>query len=620
MSALLLLSFPADAAPPSYATRDLMSLSLEELASIEVSSVSKKPEKLSQAAASVFVITAEDIRRSGATSLPEALRLAPNLLVARRDANSYAISARGFNSGTANKLQVLIDGRIAYTPLYSGVFWDIQDVLLQDVERIEVISGPGAITWGSNAVNGVINVISRSTADTQGGLAVVGAGNTDQGMALRHGGSLARGGHYRIYGKALNVDDSRRESGGDAQDAQRIGQLGFRADLPAAGEFSVQGDLYDGRESQPKPGTVEVRGFNLLTRWQHTLAEGSRVQLQAYYDRTEREQPGLFAETLDILDVEMQHHLSLGERHDIVWGAGYRSAWDDVRNSAALAFLPAKKQLSWHSLFLQDEIQLQPDLRLTLGGRLEHNTYSHLEFMPNIRLAWDLNPQQLLWTSLARSVRTPSRLDRELFAPAVNPSLAGGADFNSEVADSLEIGFRNLVSERFSVSATAFYHSYDNLRTVEPIGGGVFVIDNGLQAETYGIEFWGGYQLSQHWRISGGGMLLQEDLHLDSDSNDVNGGNAEANDPSNQWLLRSSLDLGAQHELDLTLRHVGKLSANAVPAYTALDIRLGWQPLPETQLSLTARNLLDSQHPEFDPATSRSEVERSIYVQLLQRF
>jgi iron complex outermembrane receptor protein len=608
------------AAQNDYATRELLDLSLEDLANLTISSVSKRPQKLSNAAASVFVITAEDIRRSGATRLPEALRLAPNLLVARVDSNRYAISARGFNTTTANKLQVLIDGRIAYTPLFSGVFWDVQDLLLEDVERIEVISGPGATTWGSNAVNGVINVITKPAAETQGTLLAAGAGNLEQGAALRHGSTAGADGHYRIYGKAFNVEETQLESGGGAGDEWHKGQVGFRVDKPLNGSLTVQGDAYDGREEQLTEDTGEIRGLNLLTRWEHPLSDRSQLQLQAYYDRTERDQPGTFAETLDILDLELQHNFQLGERQTLVWGLGHRVAWDDVTNSSALlAFLPAKKRLRWSNLFVQDEISLRPDLRLTLGARLEDNSYTGFEFMPNLRLAWNPTGQDLLWTSLARSVRTPSRIDRNFFVPVlpqVDGPLVGGPDFESETADSFELGYRGSRAERFNYSLTAFYQDYDDLRAIQGVGDGTFVIGNGIEGEVYGLEAWGELQASERWRLSAGALLREDDLDLKPGSEAT----TQGNDPSNQWLLRSSLDLGPRHELDLTLRHVGKLPDPQVPAYTTLDLRLGWKPRPNAELSLSAWNLLDPEHGEFGSAGSRSEIERSLYLELLLRY
>lgn len=615
------LGFHCSVSANEYDTDTLVDFSLEQLSNLKITSVSKKTEKLSDAAASIYVITADDIRRDGATTIPEALRLAPNLQVARVDADRYAISARGFNSTTANKLQVLIDGRIAYTPLYSGVFWDVQNVMMEDIERIEVISGANTTIWGSNAVNGVINIITRSANKTQGNLLSAGAGNMEQDVAFRHGGSFSSAGHYRVYGKAFNQESTERETGLDANDNWHNSQVGFRIDMPTNGQLTLQGDAYNGREQQLTADTATIKGVNLLANWQHDLADKEQLKLQAYYDRTEREQPSTFAETLDIIDIEMQHSMQLSQRQDLIWGASYRSAWDDVTNSSSLAFLPAQKHLSWTSLFAQDNIELASNLHLTLGGRFEYNSYTDLEFMPNIRLAWNVAPDHLIWSSIARSVRTPSRLDRELYAPATAPFLlAGGPSFDSETANSAEIGYRGQLSSLFNFAATLFYHDYDDLRTLEPIGGGTYVLDNGLQAESYGLETWAELQLRPNWRLSAGGTFMHQTMQLKPSSNDINQGQSEANTPSNQWQLRSSIDLTPKHDLDITLRHVGNLSNLDVPAYTTVDINFGWQATSHTKLSISGRNLLDPQHPEFGSLATRSEVERSLYLKLVHQF
>src|SRR3989449_7459116 len=359
---------------------DLADLSLEELANLEVTSVSRRAERLSDAPASIFVITGDDIRRSGATSIPEALRLAPNLEVARVDSRQYAISARGFNqpSAIANKLLVLIDGRTVYTPLFSGVFWDAQDTLLEDVDRIEVISGPGATLWGANAVNGVINVISRRAADTQGTLLVAGAGNLERGAAARQGGKLGEDGAFRVYGKIWDRDHTSRADGTSVQDSWDSGQAGFRADWgTAVGAFTLQGDAYPGTIDSATAGDIPISGGNLLGRWSRPLAGGDRGQGPSHFDNTEREIPGTFEERLNIFDVEFQHALRVGSQHSVIWGGGYRRADDHVTNTAAIAFLPADRNLRWGNLFVQDEIALHGDqLRLTLGIQAQSNPYT----------------------------------------------------------------------------------------------------------------------------------------------------------------------------------------------------------------------------------------------------
>jgi iron complex outermembrane receptor protein len=401
---------------------DFSRMTIEDLANIEITSVSKKSEPLSAAAAAVFVITREDIRRSGANSIPEILRLAPNLQVARVDASQYAISARGFNSTTANKLLVLIDGRSVYTPLFSGVFWDVQDTMIEDIERIEVISGPGGVQWGSNAVNGVINIVTRRAKDTTGGLVSVGGGTDERGAAMRYGGRFGENANYRVYAKNFNRDHTLTERGANAQDAWRKSQFGFRVDWAKSDDgVTLQGDVYDGSIDQAVNADKSIAGGNVLARWNRTLGNGSAVQVQAYYDKTRRFYPGTFGEVLDTYDVDAQHGFKWGKSHDVVWGAGYRLMRDDVTNSAGLAFLPAQRDLRLVNVFVQDTIALAEHLQITLGARLEHNTYTGLEVQPNARLGWTVHENALLWSSVSRAVRTPSSTTYTMTCAASSP-------------------------------------------------------------------------------------------------------------------------------------------------------------------------------------------------------
>jgi iron complex outermembrane receptor protein len=616
---LLIAAIPVQSA--AQGSRDLADLSLEELGSIEVTSVSGRAERLADAPASIFVITGEDIRRSGVTSLPEALRLAPNLQVARTNANSYAISARGFNNSIGNKLLVLIDGRTVYTPLFSGVFWNAQDVMLEDIERIEVISGPGATLWGTNAVNGVINVTTRAARDTQGALVSGGAGNLERGTAVRYGGRLGDNGHFRLYGKYFDRDNTELSNGTPVRDSWDKGQVGFRADWGAGDRsFTVQGDAYQGELEQATPGKTRIDGVNLLGRWNQRLGDGSNLRLQGYYDRTERDQPGVFREDLDILDLEIRHSLKPLGRHAVIWGGGYRYARDEVTNSAALAFLPAERDLNWWNVFVQDEIALRSDLGLTLGTRLESNDYTGVEVLPSVRLAWKPAPDRLVWSAISRAVRSPSRLDRELFAPGSAPFLLkGGPNFKSEVSNVAELGYRAQASSALSYSLTAFYHKHDRLRSVEPAPGGGLVLDNKIEGSTYGVEAWGNYHVTNRWRLSGGTVLLKQDLRLKPDSMDTSGVDALGNDPTHQWMLRSAFDITPRHEFDVMVRHIGALPDPGVPAYTAVDARLAWRPRRDLELSVTLNNLLDAKHPEFGTPATRSEFERSVFLKMLWR-
>jgi iron complex outermembrane receptor protein len=607
--ALAAMSSATAQEPPAGALADL---SLEELGEIEITSVSKRAEPLADAPAPIFVITAEDIRRSGATSLPEALRLAPNLEIARISSNAYSISARGFNNAAGNKLQVLLDGRILYTPLFSGVFWDVPDVMLEDVERIEVISGPGATLWGANAVNGVINVITRRASETQGGLASVSGGNLERNYAMRFGASAA-GASYRVYGKFFERDATSRANGATQDDGWNRGEIGFRADwgTPANG-FTLQGAAYRGALDTDSAEDLRTFGTNLLARWTRQLASGNGIQLQAYFDRTDRDIPESIRERLKIYDIEFQHDIVGIEGHTLTWGIRHRGAIDHVTNAPAIAFLPADRDLYWTSVFAQDEIALGDQLKFIGGIRVGENSYTGTEVMPSLRLAWKPGPSQLTWAALSRAVRTPSRLDRELFSPEQPPFLiAGGPDFRSEVANVLEVGFRSQPTPKFSYSVVAFHHDYDYLRSFELRPTGDFVIGNKMEGTSSGLEAWGILQVMSNWRLSAGGTLLDMNLRLKADSTDPTGVRTAGNDPEQQWILRSSLDLPGQMQLDASVRHVGELPDPHVPAYTAVDVRLGWRPNDRLELWLTGQNIFDARHIEFGNELTASQIERA---------
>jgi iron complex outermembrane receptor protein len=600
----------SSAAGAEQVSANFADLTLEQLANIQVTSVSKRAERLADSAGSVYVITADDIRRSGATTLPEVLRLAPNLQVARADAAQYAITARGYNSTLANKMLVMIDGRTVYSPLFSGVFWEAQDTLLEDIERIEVISGPGGTLWGSNAVNGVINITTRTAGDTQGALAAAGAGNRHRGAAFRYGGELGAGGSFRVYGKLGDESQSRRANGTGVGDGWDRKQVGFRADWGGLdNRFTLQGDAYAADIDQ-LPATRKLTGYNLLGRWSRTSGD-SDMRLQAYYDRVERDQPGAIREVLDTVDVDFQHGFRLGESQRILWGGGYRYAPDRVVNlTPVLAFVPGNRTQKRGNVFVQDEIALRPGLDFTIGAKLETNEYTGLEFLPSARLAWKPREGHLLWASLSRAVRAPSRIDREIFIPAGPPFLiAGGPDFRSEVAKVAELGYKAQLFSNFSLSVTGYHRRFEHLRSTEPSPAGP-VFGNKIQARTTGLETWGTLSLAKWWRLQAG---------LTGGSVDVGGLAAQGNDPKHWWVARSSWDLGTRHELDLMVRHVGALPNPSVPAYTAVDARFGWRALPGLEFSLTGQNLFDRRHPEWGAAPGRPEFERSVFAKVLWR-
>jgi iron complex outermembrane recepter protein len=615
----------------------LTDLSLEELSNIQITSASKRAERLSDAPASVFVITGDEIRRSGATSLPEALRLAPNLQVGRASANGWAISARGFNSAAANKLLVLIDGRSVYSPLFSGVFWDVQDVMLEDIERIEVISGPGSTLWGVNAVNGVVNVITRAADQTQGGLLSAGAGNQEAQLAARHGAALGTDGSYRVYAKQGRRWHTETADGSLVNDASRTTQLGFRADWgKAADKVTVQGDAYTGKREQPLPGalsitgvdlalgTISVSGANLVARWEHRLSGDSSISGQFTYDRIERTVPPLFADKADIADLQLQHAWRPSPAHALVWGAQYRYAVDNVASTSPyIAFLPARVNQAWGSLFAQDEITLATDWRLTLGARAEHNDYTGTEFLPSARLAWKPATNHLLWGAASRTVRAPSRFDRDIFVPAQAPFLLdGGPDFQSEVAKVYELGYRGQPTPDVSVSVTAFHADYDRLHTQEVSASRTFLFfGNGMQGTVRGLEMWGSYQALPSWRLRAGFTRLLQKLELKPGSTDTGSvAAAEGSNPSRQWMLRSSLDLPHQMEFDVTARYVSELPLPNVPSYLAMDMRWGWRPRRDLEFSITGQNLLGPPHGEFTAVATRTAFSRAVFADMLLRF
>ena len=602
-----------------YEDQDLARLSLEELAMVEVTSVSRRPEALADAAAAIYVISADDIRRSGATTLPEVLRLAPNLNVQRVNAVDYAISARGFNGyETSNKLLVLVDGRSIYSTLSSGVFWDARDVMLEDVERIEVISGPGGALYGSNAMNGVINIITRSARETQGTLLSVGAGDDEANFALRHGGGLGDSGAWRAYLMGYARGESRALTGPGANDDSEGLRAGARADW-SVGEnrLTLQGDAFDNEVSVNENllGTeTHVRGANALGRWTRPLA-GGELQVQAYYDRFERAEPGSLEQS-DTWDLSAQQAFDMG-RHQFVLGAGHRVV--DSRFDAAPggAFLdPPGRRLTLTNLFAQDQIDLGGGVTLTLGAKFEDNSFSGEEFLPNVRLAWERPGGDLLWAAVSRASRTPNRIERDLTLPG----FLTGAEFRSETATAYEMGYRANPSPDLSFSINAFYNVYDDLRTVSttPVTFLPLHLSNNGEARTWGVEGWGSYDVTPSWRLSAGVSTLTRDYDPAVTLDDISGLISIGDDPDYQVLLRSQHDLTDSLDLDVRLRAVGALAR--VDDYVEADARLGWRLTDTLELSLTGRNLIEERRVETgDPVRARA-FGRSVYGALRVSF
>lgn len=596
----------------------------------EVTSVGRKAEPWFHAPAAVEVLTQDDIRRYGAITMADTLRIVPGMHVARSFGSSYAITTRGFSSAAGNKLQVLLDGRSLYTPLFSGVFWDVQDTLLTDLDRIEVIRGPGATQWGANAVNGVVNFISRDARQTQGTLIKAGGGNEELGFgAVRHGGKAGESTYYRVYSKYFYRDEQALSNGADGEDFTEHWQSGFRADhyLAEESQLTLQGDFYLNDGGIAGRSAANNQGANVLGRWTRTFSSASDLQFQLYYDRADRDIPLQFEEERNTVDADFQHRLALGERHDIVWGGNYRVSWDETGGIGTFAFDPRERAIDLVAGFVQDEIAIVPErLALTLGTKIEHNDFTGAEVQPSARLAFTPGAKQTVWAAVSRAVRTPTRIESDVvFTPVPNgpvATLRGNPDFRSEDMIAYELGYRVRPWRQASFDIAGFVNDYDNLRTLEPGPGGFpLTLGNERHGETWGFESSIRYEPVGWWRLTAGYALLEQDLDFSAASRDPTGGTTEANDPEQMALLRSNLMLPHRIEFGQTLRYVDQLTRPAVPAYLELDLRLAWRPLPGLEISLNGMNLLDSAHPEFaGGGPLQPEVERSVYAKVLWLF
>jgi iron complex outermembrane receptor protein len=601
--------------------QDLSRLSLEELADVEITSVSRRPEPVREAPAAIYVISADDIRRSGATSLPEVLRLAPNLQVQRVNAADYAISARGFNGfETSNKLLVLIDGRSIYSTLHSGVFWDIRTPTLENIERIEVISGPGGALFGANAVNGVINVVMRNSAETQGGLVAAGLGTEDQTLALRHGGRLGENATWRAYASAFARDESFLEAGGDAADSASGVRGGARGDWTfGADTLSVTGEAFRNLlrvNEQPTNEKTHAEGAHVNGLWTHAFERAGELQVQAYYDRVELTE-SLVVERNDTYDLHAQQAFGWG-RHQIVWGGGYRWVKTELSSGVSNAFLdPAERKVTLANVFIQDQIDLTEALTLTLGVKYEDHSFTGQEILPNARLAWNLDGS-LFWAAVSRAARTPNRIERDL----TSPGFLVGANFQSETLTAYELGYRANPTPTTAISVSAFYNEYDSLRTLTftPVTIVPFSFANDAQGTTYGMEAWGSWDIRPSWRLSAGVSTLEKDFEVKPGATDIAGLASIGDDPRYQVLLRSQADLTEAVELDVRLRAVDELDASGLDGYVEADARLGWRMNEDVELAVTAQNLLDDHKLETADPARRRAFGRSVYANLRWSF
>lgn len=655
----LLLPASAQQKPGDFADR-----SLEDLMNVEVTSVSKKEQKMSQVAAAIFVITGEDIRRSGATNIPDLLRMVPGMDVGQINSNTWAVSARGFNHELADKLLVLIDGRAVYTAMFGGVNWDTQDVPLEDIERIEVIRGPGGTIWGANAVNGVINIITKKAGDTPGGLITGGGGTAERGFGTaQYGGALGNNFNYRVFAKDLNRGSTPDVSEGDSShDTWYLLHGGFRIDgnLSPADSVTVQGDIYNGNEGAQlvhttldPPGNenvlrrAELHGGNVLGRWDHVFANGSDATLQVYFDRTARYGPESNG-ILNTVDFDFQHHLASIGRHDLIWGLGYRHVTDATQGTIDLAFLPATQTLHAINSFVQDEITLKPNrLFLTLGTKLEHDTFSGLDISPTARLAWTPSLRHTLWAAVSRAGRTPSRIDTASYIgisayPAADGTtpveviIYGNPKQKTEHVLANEIGYRAQPHRAFSVDIATFFNVYDNLRSQE-IGTMFFQPDpaparwvlpitwgNGMDGTTYGAEVSAEWKVTGRWSLSPGYAFLEMHLHTDAGSTDTGtAADTQGSNPQHQAQLRSHVDLRRRLFWDSSLYYVGALPAQQLPSYIRLDTQLRWHVGEQTEFSIVGQNLLQNLHTEsndFYTIVNASQVKRGVYAKLTWRF
>jgi len=626
---------------------DLKKMSLEELMNIEVISISRRPEKLWQTPSAIQVLKGDDIGKYGASNIPEALFLAGNLQVTQKGSNGYGISARGFNTDLANKLLVLIDGRTIYTPLYSGVFWDRQDYLLNDIDQVEVVSGPGGTLWGANAVNGVINITTKNAGDTQGLFAEAGVGNELKTIAnVRYGGKIAPRIFYRVYGKFGDRDQSVYPDSVGAQDAWQMAQGGFRIDgaISDKSKYTLQGDLYNNKVDQVTGNTAEVTGGNVLGRWDHTFSENSELRVQAYYDRTKLYAPtgafvanglelapaGVFKDDLTTYDIELQHRIKLGGRNQMVWGGGYRLMRDETTNSPALGFLPEDFDQSLSNLFVQDEFQLLKNLSITAGTKLEHNAYTGYVWEPSGRIRLSLNEHRIVWASVSRALRTPSRIDRQLTqgTPPYFVLLKGSEDFISETLVATELGFRTQLSNQATISIATYYNQYDDVRStvLDPVTIFPLSFQNGLEGETYGMELSLTYQVNDRWQLASSYNLLREDIRIKEGKADFNNALNETADPGFQFTFRSALQLPKGFSVNGAFRWIDALPINnagilaITPAYAELDGQVAWKASDHVTLAMSGRNLLHKEHTEYGiPGNNLRAIQRSVYGKITVR-
>jgi iron complex outermembrane recepter protein len=606
----------------------LKQLSIEELLQLDVTLPLRREERIMDAPAAVAVLTSEDVRRQGAVSLAEALRHVPGLFVGRFSASSWIVASRGFGSTTANKMLVMIDGRTVYSPLFSGVFWNQHDMMMLDIDRVELIRGPGASLWGSNAVNGVINVVSKRAADTQGVLLTVAGGAEERfTTALRYGGR-AGAGHYRVYGKFFDRDDANLPGGVDAHDGQRLGQGGFKLEFePAAHGFTLQGDVYRTRADTATDADIRADGANVLGRWTYRRSSRSELQVQGYFDRTRRVVPQQIDEARNTLDIEVLQRLNLNSRHTLSAGASYRHSADDTIASPLLAFDPAERTTHLAGAFAQDEFAISPAVLLVAGAKIEHNDFTGVEWQPSLRGRWMPNTAHTIWGAVSRAVRLPTRFDSDVRVFRAGLLVAtGDPDFRSEEVVAFEAGYRTSPLPSFAVDVAVFHNRYNHLRSQELTGGRITVA-NMLNNNSTGATITATVQPRSWARFAASYNVLGHDLSLDRGSTDIYRGRFETIDPKHMARVQGRFDLPHGLEVDVMTMFIGRLpqivpQIPGTPAYNEASFRAGWRINSRLEVSLIGRDVLHDDHIEFiSPTSSRiTRLERALFTRATLAF
>lgn len=642
-------------------SKQFIDLSLEELMNVRITSASRNEQKLAGVASAVFVITQDDIRRSGATNIPDALRMAPGIQVERVGTDKWAVSIRGFNGIYSNKLQVLMDGRSVYNPLFSGVLWEQQDTFIEDIERIEVIRGPAATVWGANAVNGVINIITKKASETQGTLLSAGGGGFEHGfVGARYGGKINEETPFRIYAKGFTRDNTVTLEGENRHDQWHSARGGFRLDhTRGIDQFTLQGDLFFNATGdlieKNKLGLANFQtglsrghqeGGNIRFRWDRTFSERSAIMLQTYYDRVHTNSTLDARNFIESFDIDFQQRFPLSEKHDVTWGLNYRLYHNKLFSTASTRFSPPEQTNHLYSAFIRDDVSLIPDrLKLTLGTRFDHNDFTGLEIQPNARLMWTPDSDNSIWFSVSRAVRTPSRGENDAISPLgqlqnipglptlpfpISPILNGSGQFNSEKLLAYELGTRHQLTSRASIDITGFINDYSQLRDLSfgalSFSTGIprqlllpILLNNHGSALTYGVETSVDWKPINQWRLQASYSFLN--MHITSNEllkqlDPTTSGASKAN-PQHQLSFRSNYDISEKLQVNIWVRYTSDITFYNIPGYVTMDTKLAYKPIKNIEVFLVGQNLFREKHQQYvaDAVPSAAAwISRGIYV------